>query len=175
MPRRWLKKIIPAPQALRERWFLRVFGQRIADPQLWTLHRRAVTYAFGAGLAICFVPLPIHMLLAGTVALIWRLNIPVLYGTTFLMNPFTAVPVYYVAYRVGVALLHAPRHHFHFVASWEWLRHGLTPVWQPFIVGCIVCALFAGLLGWLSLEVVWRWNVASRYRARHAASAAPAA
>jgi uncharacterized protein (DUF2062 family) len=48
-------------------------------------------------------------------------------------------------------------------------------VWEPFIVGCIVCATFSGLIGWLSLEVVWRWNVASRYRARHTASAAPAA
>ena len=63
MPRRFLKKILPAPQALRERWAVRLFGDRMADPQLWTLHRRGVTYAFGAGIAICFVPLPVHLLL----------------------------------------------------------------------------------------------------------------
>jgi uncharacterized protein len=167
MPRELLKRIVPAPQALRERWFVRLFGERIADPQLWSLHRRAVTYAFGAGLAICFVPLPVHFLLAVVIAVIWRLNLPVLYGTTFIVNPFTAVPVYYAAYRVGIALLHLPRQHFKFHPTWQWLSHGLVPVWQPFITGCVVCAAVCGIGGWLVLETVWRWQVTSRYRTRH--------
>jgi uncharacterized protein len=175
MPRRLIKKIIPAPQSLRNRWFVRMFGARIADPQLWSLHRRAVTYAFGAGLAICFVPLPVHFLLAVTVAVIWRINLPVTYGTTFLVNPFSAVPVYYAAYRVGAALLHSPHQHFHFHPTWQWFRHGLVPVWQPFVTGCIACAVFCGLTGWLALELVWRWQVTSRYRTRHAADAAGSA
>jgi hypothetical protein len=28
-----------------------------------------------------------------------------------------------------------------------------------------------GLLGWMILEVVWRWRVRTRYRARHMAPA----
>jgi uncharacterized protein len=168
MPRRLLKRITPPPHALREHWFLRLFGDRLADPQLWTLHRRGVTYAFGAGLAICFVPLPVHLLLAGTIAMIWRLNLPVICGTTFLLNPFTAVPVYYAAYRLGAALLHVPRRHFSFHPSWESLHQSLAPVWEPFIAGCIVCALLCGILGWLVLEMAWRWHVTSRYRTRHA-------
>lgn len=167
MPRQFLKRIIPSPHTLRERWFLRPFGTRIADPQLWTLHRRGVTAAFGAGLAICFVPLPVHLLLATSVAVIWRINLPVIIGTTFALNPFTAVPAYYLAYRVGAALLQTPHHHFRFVPTWEWFHHSLAPVWQPFVAGCIVCAVIAGLLGWLTLELVWRWHVTSRYRARH--------
>src|SRR2546430_9827368 len=92
VPRRLLKRLIPDPHTLRERWFLRPFGARITNPLLWTLHRRGVTPAFGAGLAICFVPLPVHLILATSVAVIWRLNIPVICGTTLLLNPFTAVP-----------------------------------------------------------------------------------
>jgi uncharacterized protein len=167
MPRQLLKRLVPAPHTLRGRWFLRPFGARLADPQLWTLHRRGVTHAFGAGLAICFVPLPVHVILATTIAVIWRLNIPVIVGTTFLLNPFTAVPAYYLAYRVGAAVLRVPRQHFHFVASWDWFRTSLAPVWQPFIAGCIACALLAGLIGWLSLEIAWRWQVTNRYRTRH--------
>ena len=169
MPRRLLKRIVPAPHALRDRWFLRLFGERIADPQLWALHRRAVTAAFGAGLAISFVPLPVHFVLAVCVAIIWRINLPVTYGTTFIVNPFTAVPIYYAAYRVGAALLHTPRQHFKFHPTWQWLSHGLAPVWEPFVTGCIACAVVCGLLGWLGLEMVWRWQVTHRYRARHAA------
>ena len=173
MPRRFLKKILPAPQALRERWAVRLFGDRMADPQLWTLHRRGVTYAFGAGIAICFVPLPVHLLLCVCVALLWRLNLPVMYGATWIFtNPFTAVPVYYTAYRVGAALMHLPRQHFRFVADVHWFRHGLEPVWQPFVLGCFTCAVVGGLLGWLLLEGVWRWQVAARYRARHSTQSA---
>jgi uncharacterized protein (DUF2062 family) len=173
MPRRLLQKIVPAPHTLRGRWPVRVCGTRIADPHLWTLHRRGVTYGFGAGLAICFVPLPVHLLLSVAVALIWRVNLPVTYGTTWLLaNPFTAVPLYYVAYRVGMAVLGTPPHHFRFVADWRWFRHGLEPVWQPFLVGCVVCAVVAGFLGWLVLELIWRWQVTSRYRTRHAAQSA---
>ncbi|MBV8783339.1 MAG: DUF2062 domain-containing protein [Gammaproteobacteria bacterium] len=168
MPRQLLKRLVPDPQALRQRWFLRPFGARLADPQLWTLHRRAVTYAFAAGLAICFIPLPVHMLTAGTVAILFRLNIPVVVGTTFLVNPLTVWPAYYGAYRLGAALLHEPHHAFHFVLSWEWLRTGLAPLWRPLLLGCLVCALVCSLCGWLALELLWRYQVLRRYRARHA-------
>jgi uncharacterized protein len=167
MPRRLLKKFIPAPNFLRERWFLRPFGERLQDPQLWTLHRRGVTPAFGAGLAICFVPLPVHLLLACTTAVVCRLNIAVICTTTFLLNPFSAVPVYYAAYRVGAALLHVPRRRFHF-PTWSW--HALVPVWRPFVLGCLVCAVVVGVLGWAVLEILWRLQVKRRYRRRHAAA-----
>src|SRR5580658_6132160 len=109
MPRALLKKIVPAPHTLLERWPVRLCGARIADPQLWTLHRRSVTAAFGVGLAICFVPLPVHLLLSLLVAITWRINLPVMYGTTWLVaNPFSLVPLYYFAYRVGVAILQVP-------------------------------------------------------------------
>jgi uncharacterized protein (DUF2062 family) len=174
MPRALLKKIVPAPHTLRGRWPVRLCGERIADPQLWTLHRRAVTTAFGVGCAISFVPLPIHLLLAVIVALLWRINLPVIYGTTWVIaNPFSLVPLYYFAYRVGVAVLHVPRQHFRFVPDWRWFQHALVPVWQPFVVGCLVCAVAGGVLGWAALELVWRWNVSSRYRTRHAAHATP--
>jgi len=172
MPRRLLQKITPDPTSLRDLWFLRPFAERLGDPQLWALHRRGVTHAFGAGLAICFIPLPVHLGTACLVALLWRLNLPVICGTTFLLNPFTAVPVYYAAYRVGAALLPGPRQHFHFIPSWHWFSHALGPVWKPFLLGCLVCALLAGVIGWLGLEILWRWQVVSRYRARRPAPAA---
>ncbi len=175
MPRRLLQKITPDPQALRSLWFLKPFAERLGDPQLWALHRRNVTWAFACGLAICFIPLPVHLASACAVALLWRLNLPVVCGTTFLLNPFSAMPVYYMAYRVGAALWPGPRQHFHFVASWHWFTHGLLPVWKPFLLGCLVCALVFFWLGWITLEVLWRCHVVSRYRSRPAHSAAPRA
>lgn len=168
MSRRLLKKLTPHPHTLRDRWYLRPFGSRLADPRLWSLQRRGITGAFGAGLAVCFMPLPIHLPLSATIAVVWRLNVPVIITTVFLVNPLTMVPIYYMAYRVGRLILHEPPRHFMFKLSWDWLQHGLGPVWRPFLVGCVVCAAVLGFTGWLVLEMVWRWRVRARYRSRHA-------
>jgi uncharacterized protein (DUF2062 family) len=65
--------------------------------------------------------------------------------------------------------MHLPRQHFRFVPTIGWFRHGLLPVWKPFLLGCAVCALVTGLLGWLLVEALWRWRVHVRYRRRRAA------
>ncbi|HKZ73821.1 MAG TPA: DUF2062 domain-containing protein [Steroidobacteraceae bacterium] len=166
MPRRFFKKIAPRPHTLRERWYFRPFAARLADPRLWSLQRRSVTGAVGAGLAICFVPLPVHLPLAALVGVACRVNVPAIVATVFLVNPFTFVPVYYFAYRVGTTLLGLPPQRFELAFSWEALQNGLAPNWQPLLVGCVACAVTAGLVGWAALELIWRWSVNSRYRAR---------
>ncbi len=145
---------MPDPTTLLQRWPLRVFGPRVLDPKLWTLHRRGVTAGFGAGLAICFMPLPVHLPLAAVVAVTWRINLPTIIAATLLVNPLTMVPIYYTAYRVGAALSGAPVHRFGFRLSWHWLEHGLGPMWQPFLLGCLVCAVTFGVAGWLGLEYI---------------------
>jgi uncharacterized protein len=167
MPRRFFKKFSPAPHALRERWYFRAFGARLlADPRLWSVQRRTITAAVGAGLAICFVPLPLHLPLAAVVGVLFRLNVPAIIATVFLVNPFTFVPIYYLAYRVGAAMLGERVQRFEIELTWDWLNYGLAPIWQPFLLGCLTCAVLAGFGGWALLEAIWRWSVNSRYRAR---------
>ena len=166
MPRQWIKKFLPDPHMLLARWPLRVLGPRVSDPKLWTLHRRGVTAGFGAGLAICFMPLPVHLPLATLVAVTWRINFPTIVATTLLVNPLTMVPIYYCAYRVGAAMSGAPVRRFGFRLSWDWLQHGLGPMWKPFLIGCLVCAVVCGICGWLALEFIWRRQVLHRRRTR---------
>ena len=126
-----------------------------------------MTAAFGIGLAVCFIPLPVHFVVASLLAVWLRLNIPVIYATILLINPVTIVPVYYLAYRLGAFLLDLPPTGFAFEMSWDWLQNGLGPMWKPFLVGCLVCGVVGGVLGYMGLELAWRWRVASKYRARH--------
>ena len=70
--------------------------------------------AFGVGLAICFMPLPVHLAGACALALLWRLNVPVICGTTFLVNPLTMVPIYYWPTGWARRSCAVPRHHFDF-------------------------------------------------------------
>lgn len=170
MPRRLLKKITPHPAKLQNRWFMKLFGSRIADPRLWSLQRRSVTAAFATGLAICFIPLPIHLPLAALIAVVARINVPTIIGTVFLVNPLTVVPVFYTAYRVGCVVLDVQPQRFAFRFSFEWLQYGLGPMWEPFLIGCLICSALAAATGWVGLELVWRWQVRSKYRARRLSS-----
>ena len=108
-----------------------------------------------------------HFVVATLLAVWLRLNIPVIYATILMINPLTIVPVYYLAYRLGAFLLDLPPTGFAFQMSWDWLQNGLGPMWKPFLVGCLVCGVVGGVLGYMGLELAWRWRVASKYRTRH--------
>jgi uncharacterized protein (DUF2062 family) len=170
MPRLFFRKITPRRETLRNHWALKPFGRFFGDPRLWSLQRRTVTPAFGAGLAICFVPLPIHVPLAALTAIFCRIHIPTIMVTLLLVNPFTVVPAYLLAYKVGVIVTDAPPLAFQFELSWDWLQNGLGPIWKPFLVGCAVTGTLFGLVGYALLDVLWRYNVRKRYRERAAAT-----
>lgn len=170
MPRIFFRKITPHRETLRNHWALKPFSRFFGDPRLWSLQRRTVTPAFGAGLAICFVPLPIHIPLAALVAIFCRIHIPTIMVTLILVNPFTVVPAYLLAYKVGVIVTDAPPLAFQFELSWDWLAKGLGPIWKPFLVGCAVTGSLFGLVGYVLLDVLWRYNVRKRYRERAGAA-----
>jgi len=168
MPRRAVKYLARWVETRRHRWYLRIFGERLMDHHLWSMSRHSITAAFGAGIAIAFIPLPVHTIVAVLAALYWGLNLPVTLASTWVVNPFTVVPCFYGAYRLGALLLHHPTHQFAFHPSWRWLEHGLGPLWKPFLLGCLVSAIVAGLLGRWGLELAWRTVVRRKFRLRHA-------
>ncbi|MEZ5499246.1 MAG: DUF2062 domain-containing protein [Steroidobacteraceae bacterium] len=165
MARKWIKKLRPRIERLGGRWYLRPVWRFVGDSRLWSMQRRSITGAVAAGIAICFVPLPIHLPLAALVAIVARLNVATIFATVMLVNPLTVVPVYYFAYRVGTFLV-GQQGPFHFELSWSWLQHGLGPMWRAFLTGCAVCALTGAVLSWLILELLWRWRTIRRYRTR---------
>ena len=169
MPRQIFIRFQPIAARMRQSWYFRMLGPRLTDSRLWGVNRRAITAAFGVGVAIAFIPLPAHLLFGLGAAVIWRLNIPAMVGTLLLLNPLTAVPVYYVAYRVGTLLLRTPPGQFAFELSWAWLQNGLGSIWKPFLIGCLVCAVVGGYLAYLALELAWRFSTVNRLNARRRA------
>src|SRR5262245_493695 len=167
MPRRLLKKIMPDRHALSQRWFMRPFAMALRNPVYWTVHRRGVLRAVALGLFICFIPLPIHLLLAPIAAILLRANVPVTVATLLLVNPLTYVPVYFAAYWVGVHITGTPPQPFdEFALTWDWVETRLVDIWKPFLVGCLVSGVVAAATGYWALALLWRIRVSHQYQQR---------
>ena len=166
MPRKLIKKLAELVHKRRHKWYLSLFGEHLTDSHLWSLNRHSITAAFGVGVAVSFIPLPVHLGLVVLLAIWWRLNVAVAIAGTYFVNPFTVVPVYFTSYRVGAWLLRYHPRHFQFHFTWNWLEHGLGPAWRPFLVGCLVCGVITGIIGRFTLEFIWREVTMRRYRSR---------
>src|SRR5260221_12741834 len=130
MARRFVKQLGQWLEARRDHWILRLFGQRLMDPQLWTLNRHAITTAFGAGVAISFIPLPVHTVVGVLAALYWRFNLPVVLARSWGVNPFTVGPIHYGAFRLRRNLLPNPPPAVCFPLSLRLLGPRLGPPWE---------------------------------------------
>jgi uncharacterized protein (DUF2062 family) len=175
MPRRLFKPLSRQRHLWSERWFMRPFKLLLENSAYWSLNRRNVTRAFALGLFFAFVPIPGHMVVAGLLALALRLNVPASLTGTLLVNPFTMVPVYVFCYQIGRLLLGLPSRRFHIEISWQWLAHGLLPIWKPFLLGCAVVGTIAALTGYVLLGGLWHLQLVLSYHRRKDKAAAAAA
>lgn len=151
---------------------MRPFKNFLEDPAYWSMHRNNVTRAFALGLFIAFIPLPIHMVLVAVLALIMRINIPIAFATIWISNPMTWLPQYVFAHWVGTKLLGAPEKPLAFEMSWNWINHGLLPVWKPLFLGCFVVGTAVALTGYFVLSLVWHMTLVMKYRKRKRANSA---
>ncbi len=171
MIRPFIRTLAARVQAVRDRWYARPFAQWLGDSRLWSLQRRGITLAFGAGLAICFVPLPVHVPVALAVAAMARVNVPVILSTGVPRQPGDGGAGVLTSRTASAA---SRRAHgsagFNFELSWDWLQNGLGPMWKA--VPGRMRALrrwWSACSGWVLLELLWRRHVIKKYRARRGA------
>lgn len=151
---------------------MQVFGKLLHDPNLWHLNRRSVAGAFFWGLFWACIPIPAQMVTAAASAILFRTNLPISVALVWLTNPLTMPPVFYFNYLVGSWLLHAPIKVDQFHASVAWFESVVGQIWEPLIVGSVVCGLVSGVLGYLGMRAFWRWHVLRQFRQRQAERAA---
>lgn len=143
-------------QGLR-RWL----GARGAKVLLGHLHRRALARSVAIGLLCGLVPGPLQMLSAAALALWWRANVPLSMLVTLYTNPLTIVPLYWLAWQLGVWLSgqsvdwREPSWQMDWQAWWHWLQ-GLG---QPLLLGLPVLALGLALAGYVLVRLGWRLAV----------------
>ena len=166
MPKKALKQLLPDPARIRQMKGLHLLGDWIYAPNLWHINRYSASMAFFVGLFICFLPVPGHTILAAIAAIWLRCNLPLSVALVFISNPITMPPMFYMAYKVGALFLDTQVQEFHFELGFHWLGNGLAAVWKPLLLGCLICGLAAGSLGYFTISMLWRWQVAHKWHQR---------
>ena len=144
----------------------RLFGTLLHDPNLLHLNRRSVSSAFFIGLFNSFMPVPFQMALSAAAAIIFRTNLPIAVGLVWISNPITMPPMFYFAYKIGTWILGTPAQVIEFELSMDWLATELVAIWQPFLLGCFICALVSGTLGYITIRLLWRLHLVRHIKER---------
>lgn len=159
MPRKLLKRIMPDHKTMCEHPHLKKFGKRLVEPKLWHLNRRSIAGGMALGLFVGFFPILGQMFIAAALAILFRVNLPVAAAAVWVSNPFTLAPLYFFNYKVGAWILQIPVEHQTFDLSWQWLTHEFLVIWQPLLLGSLICAVIAAILGAVCVRIVWRLMV----------------
>jgi uncharacterized protein (DUF2062 family) len=105
------------------------------------------------------------MLTAALLALAFRKNIPVAVLATWVSNPVTMVAIFPAAYQLGRSILGAPDREVTFELSLDWVTHTFVTIWEPMLLGCLIFATTASIVGYIALDLLWRSSIAD-YKTR---------
>lgn len=161
MAKNLIKKYIPSPEKIQANKFLRIFGKLLYSPNLWHLNRNSVATAVSIGLFITYIPFPGHMVLAALAAILLRANLPISVALVWVVNPLTMIPMFGFAYGVGAALLGVTLQEMSLSTFAV-----LGEIWQPFLLGCLLCGGFLSVAGNVTIRLLWRYTVVRNWRAR---------
>ena len=182
-------KYFPSPERIKSSRLLKPFGRHLQHHFLWQFNRQSV--AGGAAVGLFFgILLPFaQTLLAAVGAIVLRVNLPVAALGTFISNPLTLAPMYYLAYRIGnFLLLEAPLDEESSGGSGTpkvaekvdavLAQQGEATGWFPNLVewatsvgpalsvGLLVLAAAAAAIGYLTISGLWRYHALRRWRTR---------
>jgi len=175
MPKKFLRKYVPSPESLLENRWLRGLKPWLGHHNLWHLHRRSVAGGVAVGMFAGLIPGPLQMLSAAIISTLLRVNLPVAVFTTFYTNPFTIVPIYLLAYKVGGFVTgHRGEALPHLGFDWHgnWLDalpaflHWMAALGMPLAVGLVLLGCILTPVSYFLVRGLWRLHVLLAWRKR---------
>lgn len=166
MPRKFFKRYMPDPHEIKNHKSLGIFGELLHSPNLWHLNRKSIAGAFGVGLFFAWWPVPFQMVLAAAGAILLRTNLPISVALVWITNPLTMPVMFYFAYNLGTWILGVPEMAFTFELTIDWMIHGLTAIWKPFLMGCMVLAAVSSAIGYAGVQIIWRIYISKKHAQR---------
>jgi len=166
MAKKIFKRWLPDPAEFKKRPALNFMSHMFHDPNLFHLNRHSVSGAFFIGLFTAFLPILGQMPIAALLALICRVNLPIAVALVWISNPITIPPIFFATYELGRWMLDSPAVAFSVEWSWEWFSTEFTRLWQPLVAGSLLCGVVFGGVGYISIQVFWRWHVLRNWEKR---------
>lgn len=166
MPKKFIKRLMPDHQTIKNNKHLQIFGDLLHNPNLWHLNRHSIAKAFAVGLFFAFIPVPFQMVLAAGMAIIVHSNLPLSIALVWITNPLTMPAIFYFCYLVGTWIIGGTEQAFVFEASWQWVVDSLSTIGPAFLVGCGALAVFFSVLGYFFIHLLWRYNVSKDWKKR---------
>lgn len=170
MPRKFIKRFLPDPTKIQQSKSLGVLAKHLGEPSLWVLTRASVANAFSIGLFVAFIPMPLQMLVAAALAILFRANLPISVGLVWITNPLTMPAIFYACYKLGSLFIGSPSAEVISESTLEWIMLNLNQVWPPFLLGCFLAGSFFAVAGNIGIRLLWRlqvslsWNKRNRLR-----------
>ena len=166
MARKLFKRWLPDPHEFKKHPSLNFISHLLHDPNLFHLNRHSVSGAFALGLFIAFLPIIGQMPLAALCAIYFRVNMPIAVALVWVSNPITIPPIFIAAYELGRHILGRPALEFKIELSWQWFNTEFTNLWQPLLLGSLIAAIVFSALGYICLQLFWRWQVVRHWEKR---------
>ncbi|MES9857294.1 MAG: DUF2062 domain-containing protein [Sedimenticola sp.] len=166
LPKHLIKRFAPDHEKIRNHKHLRIFGKLLHDPNLWHLNRRSVAGAFAVGLFWAFIPVPFQMVGAAATAIPTRVNLPISVALVWVTNPITIPPMFYFTYLVGTWLMGIPPVTEGFEMSAGWFEASLGDIWQPLLLGSLLCGIVSAVASYCIMRGLWRLHIVRRYKER---------
>lgn len=166
MPKKFLRRLSPDPDKLKQHKHLQFLGDALHLPCLWHFNRHNVASAFAIGLFCMWLPVPFQSIIAALLAVFFRANLPLSVALVFITNPITMPPMFYFAYELGASILGSSAQAFNFALSLNWLTEGLALIWKPFLLGCLILGAISSLLGYYGIHWLWRMHVLQHWKER---------
>ena len=180
VPHKRLKDLLPTPEKILESRTLKLFAPHLADPRLWHFNRHSLNKAVYIGVLSAFFPLPGQMLLALIGSLIFRANVPMALGLTWITNPVTSLPIFYAGYYIGAKIIDAPVISLRFIGRMiaDFSLWALSDGDNPFItykgtvsltafcIGLTILAIITSIVCGLAFKAIWRYKTVVSWQKR---------
>lgn len=171
--RKFFRDRLPSQDSILNQRWLRPVQHWLRHPNLWHLHRRSVAGGVAIGMFCGLIPGPLQMISAALLAILLRVNLPVATVTTLYTNPFTIVPLYLLAYEIGIQMTGSVNGAVVPVfpeVSWH---DGIAPIWawlmalgKPLLIGLPILAIGLSVIGYIAVRVAWRVFVLWKWHSR---------
>lgn len=166
MPKKIFRKMSPSPEFVRNHKSLSLIAHQLDDPNLFHLNRLSVSRAFAVGLGVAVLPVYGHMIMAAALAIWFRANLAISILLVWISNPLTFALFLIAEYWLGANLLGVEADlsisDIH-LANWRPL---LEAIWKPVLLGSAVLSVVSAILGYTVVTLLWRWEVARRWKKR---------